>query len=100
MVNKTKSFPKLTPTSYHKPVCLSEIQTKYYCLHYMGSLGCLPKKEFTKFVKELFSFTNMYVHIKIRLQMKKNFFILFLRRHLRAGYITEVEGQIQPTSLS
>ena len=56
------------------------------------------------------------VHIMIRLQMKKNVFfgilkqimyskiytilILFLRRHLRAGYITEVEGQIQPTSLS
>ena len=26
-----------------------------------------------------------------------NFLISFLRRHLRAGYITEVQGQIQPT---
>ena len=27
-----------------------------------------------------------------------HFLILFLRRHLRAGYIKEGEGQIQPTS--
>ena len=27
MVNKTKSFQKLTPTSSDKPVCLSKIQT-------------------------------------------------------------------------
>ena len=52
MVNKTKCFPKPIPTSWHKPVYLSEIQTKYLCLHYVGSLGCLWKKESTKFVKE------------------------------------------------
>ena len=81
MVNKTKSFPKLTPTSFHKPVCLSEIQTKYCCLHYIGSLGCLQKKELTKFVKEMFSFTNMYnVHIIIRLQMKKKVLFCILKQ--------------------
>ena len=52
MVNKTECFPKLIPTSWHKPVYLSEIQTKYLCLHYIGSLGCLWKKELTKFVKK------------------------------------------------
>ena len=60
MVNKTKCFSKLIPTSWHKPVYLREIQTKCHCLHYIGSLWCLWKKELTKFVKEMFSFTNIY----------------------------------------
>ena len=80
MVNKTKCFPKLIPTSWHKPVYLNEIQTKYHCLHYIGSLGCLRKKELTKFVKEMFSFTNMYVNIIIRLQMKKKIFSHILKQ--------------------
>ena len=66
--NKIKCFPKLIPTSWHKPVYLSEIQTKYLCLHYIGSLGSL-KKRINKICKEIsirewkemFSFTNMYI---------------------------------------
>ena len=69
MVNKTKCFQKLTPTSWHNPVYFSEIQPKYLCLHYIGSLGCLQKKGINKISKEIsirewkemFSFTNMYV---------------------------------------
>ena len=80
MVNKTKSFPKLTPTIWHKPVCLSEIQTKYGCLHYMGSLGCLQKKELTKFVKEMFSFTNIYNTYYMITIEKEHFFFGILKQ--------------------
>jgi hypothetical protein len=52
MVSKTKYFLKLILTTWHKPVYFSGKQTKYLCLHYIGSLGCLRKNEFTKFVKK------------------------------------------------
>ena len=79
MVNKTKCFPKLIPTNWHKPVYLNEIQTKYCCLHYIGSLGCLWKKELTKFCKGNVFFYK-YVHMIIRLQMKSKFFFCILKQ--------------------
>ena len=70
MFNKTKSFPKLTLTSWDKPVWLSEIQTKYCCLHYMG------KKGINKICKGNVFFYK-YVHMIIILQMKKNVFFVY-----------------------
>ena len=116
MVNKTKSFPKLTPTSWHKPVCLSEIQTNIvvYIVLY-GKLWVSLKKGINKICKGNVFFYK-YVHIIFRLQMKTNVFFHILKqimyskiytffnvvftKTLRDGYILEVEGQIQTTSLS
>ena len=44
MLNKTKCFPKLIPTSWYKPVYLSEIQTKYLCLHNIVAQGVFKKR--------------------------------------------------------
>ena len=85
IVNKSKCFPKLIPTSWHNPVYLSEIQTKYLCLHYIGRLQCLQKKELKNMERNIIQrvkgnvFFYKYVCIKIRLQMKKKVFFLYIK---------------------
>ena len=81
MVNKIKYFPKLIPTSWHKPVYLSEMQTKYLCLHYIGSLGCLWKKFVKKYQSESERkcFLLPICTYKIRLQMKKKVFFPYIK---------------------
>jgi len=46
MVIKTKSFPKLTPTRLHKPVCLSDNTDKILLFTLYGKLRVSSKKEF------------------------------------------------------
>ena len=51
------------------------MQTKYRCLDYIGSLKCLRKKGINKICKGNVFFYK-YVHIIIRLQIKKIFFCI------------------------
>ena len=78
MVNKTKCFPKLIPTSWHKPVYLSEIQIKYFCLHYIGSLARVSSKKGINKICKGNVFFYKYVHIS-RLQMKKKVFFPYIK---------------------
>ena len=102
-------FSKTYTNCWHKPVYLTD-KISMYTLY--RKLRVSSKKGINKICKGNVFFYK-YLNIIIRLQMKKKvffcilkqimyskiytFLILFLRRNLRAG---EVEGQIQPTSLS
>ena len=70
MFNKTKSFPKFTPTSCNTDKIL--LFTLY------GKLRVSSKKGINKICKGNVFFYK-YVHIIIRLQMKKNVFFLYIK---------------------